>query len=110
MTDSLLDLLERSENAPIGRETPIDARFDAWRRQNPDIVEHVTRLALAAARRGVKRLSMKSLFESARASHLEAAGTGTWKLDNTYTAPLARYLMEQYPELVGKFELRRRSA
>lgn len=108
MTD-LLSLIDHPDPEPIGRDRPLDARFADWLKVNDELVAFVTRRALAAARSGLVRLSAKRLAEEARASALvTTSGRRDWKLDNTMVAPLASWLMEHYPELDGKFEVRRR--
>lgn len=109
MTDLLALLPEAPAPEPIGRELPIDARFEVWLSRNTEVVQFMARHALRAVRNGQMRLSTKRLFEEARVSAIRTvSGAKDWRLDNTFSAPLARHLMAKYPELDGKFETRRR--
>lgn len=93
------------------RRLPLEERFPIWVDANGHLVEHITRLALSAARTGSRRLSMKALFEQVRASaSVDNGGPVLWRLDNSYSAPLARLLMERHSELRGLFETRTRRA
>lgn len=108
MTD-LLSLIEERPSPPIDRSLPLEQRFDLWRERHPEVVAFIARRAIAAARNGAKRLSAKALVEEARSSaFVTTAGKRDMLIDNSFTALLARYLMETYPELVGLFEVRRR--
>src|ERR1039458_3585900 len=112
MADTLLDLITPPVQIPVdARHLPLDERFALWVQLNPTLVERITRLALAQAARGARRLSTKSLFEQVRASAVVAGPPADWKLDNSFTAPMARLLVQRHPELDGLFEFRvRRSA
>lgn len=108
---SLLDLLETQPAPSISRTLPLDERFTVWRERHSEVVEFVTRRALAAARNGARRLSAKGLVEEARSSSLvTVAGRSDFKIDNTMVSRLATYLVDTYPELDGLFEMRRRRA
>lgn len=90
--------------------TPAEA-FRQWADLNADAMEMITRMALWAARNG-RRCSMKRIFEDVRASGaIDTTGPTAYKLNNSWTAACARYLMEKYPsDLAGKFETRNRRA
>lgn len=108
MTDTLLSLIEQPTPA-IDRSLPLERRFELWRERHPEVVAFIARRALAASRTGARRLSAKALVEEARsASIATTAGKRDFLIDNSMTALLARHLVAQYPELDGKFELRRR--
>lgn len=109
---SLLDQIEPPVELSVdARKLPLDERFPLWVALNGDLIEHITRLALSAVRRGAKRLSMKALFEQVRASAaVNELGPVPWKLNNDYTSLLARLLMERHKELSGLFETRVRKA
>jgi hypothetical protein len=109
---TLFDALRPPVELPVDvRKLPLAERFPLWVAANGHLVEHITRLALAAARTGSRRLSMKALFEQVRASaSVDNGGPVPWRLDNSYTAPLARLLMERHAELRGLFETRTRRA
>jgi hypothetical protein len=109
---SLLDAIQPPVELPVDvRKLPLEERFPIWVEHNGNLIEHITRLALSASRTGARRLSAKALFEQVRASALvENGGPTPWRLDNSYTAPLARLLMERHAELRGLFETRQRRA
>lgn len=110
MTDTLLDLLHPAAELPTDvRKLSLDEQFGIWRERHGDVVEFVTRRALAAARNGAKRLSAKAMVEEARMSSLVTTkGRSDFKVDNSMTALLARYLVQKHPELEGLFEFRAR--
>lgn len=96
-----------TEDPPKARDLPLQQRFDLWVREHPEVVDALGRQALAAVAAGATRLSMKSLFELARYSaHHTVRGSERWRLDNSFTAPLARLLMAKHPRLRGVFEVR----
>jgi hypothetical protein len=107
---TLFDALQPPVDLPVDvRRLPLEQRFPLWVDANGNLVEHITRLALAASRSGAGRLSMKALFEMVRLSaSVDNGGPVPWRLDNSYTAPLARLLMERHAELRGLFETRTR--
>lgn len=111
-TPTLFDALAPPVELDVDvRKLPLEERFPIWVEHNGNLIEHITRLALSAARSGARRLSMKALFESVRMSaSVDNGGPVPWRLDNSYTAPLARLLMERHAELRGLFETRARKA
>lgn len=112
MTANLLDLIKPPVDIPVDmRRLPVEERFPLWLDRNPHIVERVIVLALADVRRGVKRCSMKRYFELIRGSvSVDNGGPTAYRLDNSYTAPLSRHVMDICPELTGRFEVRARRA
>lgn len=108
MTD-LLSLIEERPTPSIDRSLPMEKRFANWVERNPELIAFVTRRALAAARNGARRLSAKALVEEARSSRIVTVdGRRDFAVDNSFTAPLARLLMQREPELIGLFEIRKR--
>lgn len=105
---SILDGIKPPVDIPVDvRKLPIEERFPIWVAANGHLVEYITRRSLGAARRGAKRLSMKAIFEEIRASaSVDNGGPVEWRLDNSFTAPMARLLMDRNPELRGLFETR----
>lgn len=87
-------------------EETIDDRFVAFHAANPDVYEELRALALSGARRGLRRLGIKSLFEVVRWNRALATRGEPWKLNNDFTSRYSRLLMDQEPELDGIFELR----
>lgn len=93
----------------ITSKLPLAERWPLWRDANPELIEYITRRSLGAARRGAKRLSMKWVFEEVRLSAaVNNDGPVAFKLDNSYSAPMARLLTDRHPELRGLFETRTR--
>lgn len=91
----------------ITSKLPLEERWPIWRDANGELIEYITRRSLGAGRRGAKRLSMKAMFEEVRASAVVSNdGPVPWKLNNDYTALVARLLMERHKELRGLFETR----
>lgn len=89
----------------------IEEQFRLFHEANPHVARILARMALDLKQRGREHFGMKALFETLRFhSALQTAGGEEWKLNNNYTALMARLLMEQYPELDGFFELRERRA
>lgn len=109
---SLLDTITPPVELDVNiSKLPLEERWPIWVDANGALIEHITRLALSAARRGAKRLSMKQLFEAVRASaSVDNGGPVPWRLNNDYTAPMARLLMDRHAELRGLFETRQRRA
>lgn len=91
---------------------PVTAETASWwveriKRECPKDYEAIARKAIALSRAGV-RLSIVSLFEWARLElFVDRKGKGPFKLDNTLRPAFARALMNDYPELRGKFETRK---
>lgn len=108
MTERQLSLLERQT-----RDDPSlspDERLQRFCRRNPWFEREVVRLARAAKAKGLARWSMKAAFEYIRWSRFFDSDE-VWKLNNNWTAPMARRVMERYEDLDGFFETReRRSA
>jgi len=70
------------------------------------LLYHARRLK-AASRTG--RVSMKACFECVRAEAQPVTTTqaeGSWRLDNSMTSGLARYIRERCPDLRTSFEVR----
>ncbi|HVX20934.1 MAG TPA: hypothetical protein VHB02_06285 [Acidimicrobiales bacterium] len=107
---SLFDSIRPEPEVPVDiRKLPVEQRFPYWAERHPEVIEHVERLALTAAKRGVRRLSMKSLFEMARAAAVfDTTAPERWRLTNSMAAPLGRLLVERHPELAELFKFRTR--
>lgn len=87
----------------------IGARFEAFHKAHPDVLEHMMRLCRARTDRGETRIAVKALWEELRSS-LAITHGGKFKLDNSYTALYARKLIELEPALQGVIETRKRKA
>lgn len=94
----------KDEQQALSLPGTIQGRYDDWKRSEDGqrVMEAITVRALALGRMGEQRISSKRLVEEVRAAlHRE--------INNDFTALIARELNE-YPELVGKIELRQRKA
>ena len=83
--------------------------FDAWRvTLDGAIVEReVVNRARALKGRGWHSYGISSLWESIRYDRdVGLLGDGTFKINNNHRAYMARYVMENYPDLMGFFKIR----
>lgn len=87
----------------------IAERFAEWLELNPTIYAEVVRYARAAQGAGEARYGMKAIFELIRYDHRIRARSRDFKLNNDFTAPMARRVMEREPDLAEFFETRERS-
>ena len=102
-----LPLFPDLDQGPVERES--DRKWAECKRNHPEILESLSRLALMLRRRGIEHGSMDALFHQLRWESLLTTGTPGFKIDNDLTAPAARELMELHPELTGFFETRKRT-
>lgn len=94
---------------PAGRRLTLDEEFALWADDNERVVALFIRYALAAKRSG-KKVGAKAVWERLRWElHVESTGDGP-RLNNNYTALVARVAMEREPELRGFFDTRERRA
>lgn len=91
---------------PKSQRLPIEQRFEEFHRLNVHVAEIIRQLALQMWRRGAKHGSMKMIFEICRWQYALQTQGSDWKLDNSLTAPYARYIMDTTPALQGFFETR----
>jgi hypothetical protein len=107
---TLLDLLPMTEPEMPASAT-IEERAAAFDQANPHVYQEFRRLAFILFNRGHKRFGAKLLVEQMRWSWMmRTADASGFKLNNNYTAFLARKLMDNEPELAKVFETRTRSA
>lgn len=86
--------------------TRLDARFAAFHEANPHVYTLLVRLARRAKRRGLRRCSVKTLFEVARwLLQLRTKGD-PFRLNNSFTSRYARLIEQREPDLRGFFETR----
>lgn len=97
------------DSKPSKSRPSIADRFDSWSVANQHVLDEMLRIARAWLDRGDGFISSKALWEACRIS-LSASKEGGYKLNNDFTAPAARWLLEQEPRLVGVIELRQRRA
>lgn len=90
-----------------GRRLSIQERFTAFHVANPSVYDGLRKLAMQMKRSGHGRWSTKAAFEIMRYQWaMQTHSSDGFKLNNVYTAPYARLLMEREPELQGFFETR----
>jgi hypothetical protein len=92
-----------------GQRPSIDQRWAEFHQTNPHVLDEMLRLARARVATGATRIGVKALWEELR-SWLQVTGRGEYKLNNSFTAPAARALIERDPSLAAVIELRTRKA
>lgn len=81
--------------------------FARFHNENPDFFEEILRLARQAKAQGKSRISMRLIFEVIRFRRtLAIQGDGEFVVNNSFTAPFARMVRAQDPELGKLFEIR----
>ena len=95
-------------NARLERPS-IEKRYEYWVQENGLVLEEALRLARARLDRGETFISAKALWEELRVS-LNATHEGGYRLNNDFTAIVARRLLEIEPRLIGVIETRTRRA
>lgn len=84
----------------------IQARFEAFDRDHPEVYEKIVSLIRQLQRRGFQRYGIKSLFEQVRWHFRVERGDEEFKLNNNYHSRYARKIIREHPDLDGFFELR----
>lgn len=108
---SLADWVDEAPAAQRERRRSIAERFADWHAAHPEVYRKLVTLARQAKAMGMSRYGMKALWEVARWSLYVDSEGQEYKLNNDFTAPMARLIMAQEPDLDGFFETReRRSA
>lgn len=102
--------LPQTRPPQFDKDMSISERFQAFHSENPHVYWALRQLALDMYGRGVRRYSMKGLFEILRWQYALRTKGEEFKLNNNYTALYARLLMQQEPELKDFFEVRERRA
>lgn len=85
----------------------IDERFEAWLAKNPAVLDNFVRLARQAKAAGRTKIGAKMIAEVLRWDSFIAGDDDGYKLNNVYVSRLVRRAVEQHPDLVGLFEMRR---
>jgi hypothetical protein len=76
----------------------------------PDVAADFERLALHVIGRGFRRYSSDAILHQLRWEHHIERGAREFKLNDHWTAPLARWFMARHPEHGKFFETRERRA
>jgi len=85
----------------------LDAQFEEFHKNNPEVYEELVRLARQMKARGHKQIGIKMLWEVLRWERaMKTTDQTEWKLNNNYTSRYARLIMEQEPDLEGFFKTR----
>jgi hypothetical protein len=94
------------------RRAPLEVRFLRFATDNPEVVRTIIRLARERKAAGHKWWGMRAAFELIRERPELIAGSETVpgsrrvKLNNDFTAPMARLVMQLAPDLDGFFKTR----
>jgi hypothetical protein len=93
-------------------ESSIEARFEKFLAEHPDVYAEFVRIALDLRRRGREHYSADAVCHVIRFERITSGKDDDgWKLNNSFTALLARKAMAEHPEeLGGLFETRQRRA
>ena len=86
------------------RYDTLAARAEAWIAANPRAVALFERYALQMATAG-RKFGMKALAERVR-WEASLATSGEFKVNNSYVAHVARWLVKKHPQLKGYMEFR----
>lgn len=89
----------------------IDQRFELFATGNKHVLQAALELARKWLAEGRSYVSAKAIYEVLRnqvRSEEVVAGRDAYKLNNDFTAPLARWLIAQEPKLDGVIRLRER--
>ena len=108
--NAYLDLLPTINRQGSGR-LPIDERFRQFHADNPHVYADMVKVSRQMKQAGHPKWSTKAAFEVLRWQFfLKTHSVDGYLLDNVYTAPYARLIMKQQPDLAGFFETRKRKA
>ena len=100
-------------SAAKGEPETIEQRWDAFATRNPHVLTAALEIARAWLERGDKYISAKAIMENLRVRNIkggEVRGDGGYKLNNDFTAPLGRWLVQHEPKLDGVIRFRERKA
>ena len=105
--DELEERLKRHEERtePMSAERMYEVA-ESWIKANPNIWRSVKDTACSRARQG-KRVSMKRIIEDLRDMYGVTWQTEDFKLTNSVTSALARFLVRECPEVKDQICLKR---
>jgi hypothetical protein len=110
MSDATLSLFGTEPGWLVNPETKLERRFARWAKDNPDVLAEFERRALALHRAGQRRIGVKQVAEVIRYYAAVERRGERYKVNNSYTACIARWLIFRHPELADAIETRRRAA
>ena len=105
---TLLDGRATNRRRPARPKPSIADRLAEFDAANPHVFAELLRLARVRLNRGDRRIGVKALWEDLRLYLYTVHGSTEYRLNNDYTAPYARRLVEIEPNLAGRIELRQR--
>jgi hypothetical protein len=89
------------------KKMTIMEHFNLFHEKNPHVYVVLTEMARKASKNGTKQCSIKMLFEVLRwRTNVETERIDEFKISNSLTAPYARFIMFENPELNGIFNLK----
>lgn len=89
------------------KKMTIIEHFQLFHEKNPHVYEALLDMARKASKHGTKQCSIKMLFEVLRwRTNVETNRVDEFKISNSLTAPYARHIMAENPELAGIFNLK----
>jgi hypothetical protein len=109
MSDATLSLFDEP-GWLTNPETKLERRFARWAKDNPDVLAEFERRTMALYRAGQRRIGAKQVAEVVRYFGAVQSKGDRYKLNNNYTALLARLVIYRHPELAGAIETRKRVA
>jgi hypothetical protein len=98
--------LPRSRQCELPLEAGIQARFEAFHRDNPDVFRQLVRIAKEMKRRGMRCSSLDYLLHILRWNTFRRTGKDGFKLNDHFTSRYARLIEDTVPELRGFFHTR----
>lgn len=89
--------------------SPIAKRFRLFHAANPDVYSSLVSLARQFREKNKERkIGIKMLYEVLRWNYYLTTDTDEeYRLTNDFTAPYARLIMDQEPDLAGAFQIKR---
>ncbi len=103
-----LDLTSWSRvSVPRPQRATIDERFEAWISVNAHVFARALSIARSWLDRGDGYISAKAILEVLRTS-IDATRDEGYRINNDFSAPLSRALIEAEPRLASVMRLRRR--
>ena len=85
----------------------IQARFELFDREHPEVFAEIVRLATQVRARGFKRFSIRTIWERMRWTFFMKRGPDDeFKLNDHFHSRYARKLVADHPEFAGMYETR----
>jgi len=98
---------EQIKSAILLNEPIFRPDFYIWACNNHEIYSHFEQDAKRFAANGFKKIGAKMIIENIRyRTKLREIGNGEWKINNNFSADLARLFLLLNPEFPGLFEIR----